>query len=81
MECREAKKSATSHHIMEERAMDEVLVEIQASKNTMVDNKKMLRCVFVVSKAAVEENRQISLDISGIDSCQDDIETNYQVNV
>ena len=48
-------------------------------ENIMEDYKKMSRCVFQVFAAALEENMKMSIDITGIDSCMDDIEGSSQV--
>ena len=54
--------------------MDKVMSEIMELKNTVVEYKKMLRCVFEVSTVFLQENKKILINITDIDTCIDDIE-------
>ena len=62
--------------VVEDDLLERVMGEIMELQNFVVDYKKMLRCVFEVSKVVLEENRRISIDIIGMDSHVDDIEGN-----
>ena len=47
----------------------------------MVDFKKMLGCVFEVSKVVLDVDKRTMLGISCMDTCLDDLESGYRVQV
>ena len=61
--------------------MEEIQNGVWDTKIAMVDYKKMLCCVYEVSKVVLEEKRRISLDISCMNSHLDDLEISYREKV
>ena len=50
-------------------------------KIVMNDYKKMLQFLYEVVKAVLEENKCISLDLTCMGTCLDDMESGYRVQV